>query len=93
MCPAFEEHPDSYDVVSFDVLPGDVLLFDFRTLYRSGPNDGINRRAAISWRWLGDDAIWAPKAGADPIIRDEDTILEEGDLITDDRVFPLIYGR
>ena len=93
ICPAFEEHPDLYDVVSFEVLPGDVLLFDFRTLHRSGPNDGMNRRAAISWRWLGDDAVWAPKVGADPIIRDEDTTLEEGDLITDDRVFPLIYGR
>ena len=90
-CPAFEEHPDLYDVLSFDVAPGDVLLFDFRTVHRSGPNDGDNRRAAISWRWLGDDAFWDPKIGADPIIRDEDTVLESGDPIKDEEVFPLIH--
>ena len=80
-------------MLSFEVVPGDVLLFDFRTVHRSGPNDGKNRRAAISWRWLGDDAFWAPKDGADPIIRDRDTVLGPGDLITDDQVFPLIHGR
>ncbi|HAF68264.1 MAG TPA: phytanoyl-CoA dioxygenase [Acidimicrobiaceae bacterium] len=90
-CPAFEDHPDLYDVLSFDVAPGDVLLFDFRTVHRSGPNDGDNRRAAISWRWLGDDAFWDPKIGADPIIRDEDTVLEPGDPIKDEEVFPLIH--
>ena len=93
VCPAFEEHPDLYEVLSFEVVPGDVLLFDFRTVHRSRPNDGKNRRAAISWRWLGDDAFWAPKDGADPIIRDRDTVLEPGDLITDDQVFPLIHSR
>jgi len=91
-CPAFEEHPDLYEILSFDVVPGDVLLFDFRTVHRSGPNDGSNRRAAISWRWLGDDAYWDPKIGADPIIRDQDTVLEAGDAITDEDIFPLIHG-
>jgi len=90
-CPAFEEHPDRYEILSFDVAPGDALLFDFRTVHRSGPNDGNNRRAAISWRWLGDDAFWDPKLGADPIIRDQDTFLQAGDPIADDQVFPLLH--
>ena len=91
-CPAFEEHPDLYEILSFDVAAGDVLLFDFRTVHRSGPNDGDNRRAAISWRWLGDDAFWDPKVGADPIIRNQDTLLNPGDPITDEDVFPLLHG-
>ncbi|MDH3680071.1 MAG: phytanoyl-CoA dioxygenase family protein [Acidimicrobiia bacterium] len=92
VCPAFEEHPDIYDVVGFAVEPGDVLLFDYRTVHRSGPNSGASRRVAISWRWLGDDAIWAPKPGADPIVKPADTALRPGDLITDDDVFPIAYA-
>ena len=91
-CPPFEDHPDTYDVISFAVEPGDALLFDFRTVHRSGPNAGANRRAAISWRWLGDDAFWSPTVGADPIVRQQDTVLEPGDLIDDDAAFPLVYS-
>lgn len=92
VCPAFEEQPDLYDVISFAVEPGDALLFDYRTVHRSGPNSGGARRSAISWRWLGDDAYWAPKPGADPIVKPEDTFLDAGQLITDDAVFPLVYS-
>ena len=93
VCPPFEDHPETYDVISFAVEPGDALLFDFRTVHRSGPNQGTGRRVAISWRWLGDDAVWSPKPGADPIVRPEDTILEPGQPITDDAVFPVVHPR
>ncbi|MBD52200.1 MAG: phytanoyl-CoA dioxygenase, partial [Acidimicrobiaceae bacterium] len=43
-------------------------------------------------RWLGDDAFWDPKVGADPIIRNQDTLLNPGDPITDEDVFPLLHG-
>jgi len=90
-CPDFEAEPDRYEILGFEVEPGDALLFDYRTVHRSGPNRGTGRRAAISWRWLGDDAFWAPKPGADPIVTADDTVLEPGDLITDDEVFPVIH--
>lgn len=93
VAPAFEEHPDRYDVISFAVEPGDALLFNFRTVHRSGPNAGANRRSAISWRWLGDDARWDPKPGADPIIGDDDTWVAPGELIRDNDTFPLVVGR
>jgi len=91
VCPDFEADPDLYDVAGFAVEPGDALLFDYRTVHRSGPNRGTGRRVAISWRWLGDDAFWAPKPGADPIVRPDDTFLEPGDPITDDDVFPVVH--
>ncbi len=56
----FENHPDWYDVVGFDVEPGDALLFDHRIVHRSRGNTSDQRRVAISWRWLGDDARWEP---------------------------------
>lgn len=91
VCPAFEEYPDRYEILGFAVEPGDALLFDYRTVHRSGPNAGSTRRAAISWRWLGDDAVWAPKPGADPIIGKHDTVLQPGDTIDDDAVFPVVH--
>ncbi|HAA66147.1 MAG TPA: hypothetical protein DCE10_04800 [Acidimicrobiaceae bacterium] len=90
-CPVFEDEPDRYEILNFDVQAGDALMFDFRTVHRSGPNRGNTRRAAISWRWLGDDAFWDPKPGADPIIGENDIILSTGALITDDEAFPPIY--
>jgi ectoine hydroxylase-related dioxygenase (phytanoyl-CoA dioxygenase family) len=88
---AFEDHPDRYDIVGFDVAPGDALLFDYRIVHRSRGNATPNRRVAVSWRWLGDDAIWAPAPGADPVIGPEHTWLQPGQRITDDAVFPLVH--
>ena len=76
----------------FAVEPGDVLLFDYRTMHRSRGNGAAHRRAAVSWRWLGDDAIWSPKPGSDPIITQDDTRLAPGDRITDDDTFPLVFS-
>jgi ectoine hydroxylase-related dioxygenase (phytanoyl-CoA dioxygenase family) len=87
----FEEHPDRYDVVGFEVHPGDALLFDYRIVHRSRGNSSGNRRVAVSWRWLGDDATWAPVLGADPVIGPEDTFLEAGQRITDDVTFPVAF--
>lgn len=88
----FEDFPDTYEVVSFPVEPGDVVLFDYRVMHRSRGNTAAHRRAAVSWRWLGDDATWAPTVGSDPIITQADTHLNPGDLITDDDTFPLVFS-
>lgn len=87
----FEDHPERYDVVGFDVAPGDALLFDYRILHRSRGNSSGRRRVAVSWRWLGDSAVWAPIHGADPVISQEHTTLQPGERITDDAAFPLVY--
>ena len=87
----YEDHPERFEVCSFAVEPGDVLLFDYRTMHRSRGNGSAHRRAAVSWRWLGDDATWAPKPGSDPIITQADTHLSPGDRITDDEAFPVVH--
>lgn len=88
----YEDHPETYEIISYAVEPGDVLLFDYRTMHRSRGNGSEHRRAAVSWRWLGDDATWSPKVGSDPIITQADTYLRPGDLITDDDTFPLVFS-
>ena len=86
----FEDHPETYEIISFPVNPGDVVLFNYRVMHRSRGNSAPHRRAAVSWRWLGDDAVWSPTAGSDPIITQADTYLQPGELITDDATFPLV---
>jgi ectoine hydroxylase-related dioxygenase (phytanoyl-CoA dioxygenase family) len=90
---AFEEHPERYEVIGFAVEPGDALLFDYRILHRSRGNATDDRRAAVSYRWLGDDAVWAWTPGADPVIGPDDTSLAPGDPITDDATFPVVFSR
>jgi ectoine hydroxylase-related dioxygenase (phytanoyl-CoA dioxygenase family) len=87
----FENHPDRYEILGYQVEPGDALLFDYQILHRSRANTSQARRVAVSWRWLGDDAYWAPIAGADPIVSQADTFLSAGERITDDDAFPLVY--
>ena len=67
-----------YDLVGFDVEPGDALIFSAWTIHGAPGNAGPNRRAAFSTRWLGDDARWAPHPGSDPTVDPDDVPLEPG---------------
>ncbi len=89
----FENHPSEYDIVGYSVEPGDVLLFDYRILHRSRGNPSTNRRVAVSWRWLGDDATWQWERGKDPLIDQSMTRLRPGEPISDDETFPVVWSR
>ena len=56
------EQPDQHRVLSFDVEPGDVIVFHYRTLHDApgNPSRSTSRRA-VSLRWVGDDAVWAER--------------------------------
>jgi len=60
-------------------------------IHRSRGNPTPNRRVAVSWRWLGDNAVWAWERGKDPTINPTHTYLQPGDPITDDATFPVVY--
>jgi len=58
--PDFEAEPDRYDILQFDIEPGDCLVFQGRLVHRGGGNTSQKRRRrAISNRWVGDDATYA----------------------------------
>lgn len=59
--PDFDGARDSYRIASWDMQPGDAVLFHALTLHgsRGKPAGGLNRRA-IATRWCGDDARYAP---------------------------------
>ncbi|WP_420453236.1 phytanoyl-CoA dioxygenase family protein [Ilumatobacter sp.] len=76
-------------VLSFDVEPGDVVAFHYRTLHDAPGNDLDHRRRAVSFRWLGDDATFAtrPWEVSPPYAADG---LEVGGPLGDDPRFPVV---
>jgi phytanoyl-CoA dioxygenase PhyH len=65
--PDIEGHMDDYDIVHFDVEPGDVIVHHYRTIHGAGGNHTRYQvRRAASLRYCGDDVRfctrpWAPK--------------------------------
>ena len=53
---------DDYRIVSWDLEPGDCIVFHMLTLHGApGTNELTTRRRGFSTRWLGDDAVFAPR--------------------------------
>jgi ectoine hydroxylase-related dioxygenase (phytanoyl-CoA dioxygenase family) len=61
--PDMERDRDKFEVRGFAMEPGDAVAFDFRTLHGAPANQTKNRRRAVSFRWVGDDARFAKRPG------------------------------
>ena len=61
--PDIENERESLQIASWDLQPGDCIVFHMRTLHGAPPTEGLkSRRRAFSTRWLGDDARFAVRA-------------------------------
>lgn len=90
--PDIEAERDKYDIASFDLNVGDCVAFHFRTVHGAPGNTAKNtRRRAISFRWTGDDARFAIRAGemSPPFLEFDDCRLEVGQPLDSD-LFPVI---
>ncbi len=62
----FESLPpigDSDKPLAWTLMPGDAIAFHFLTVHDAPPNPNKRRRRAISFRWLGDDAVYVDRPG------------------------------
>ncbi len=92
--PDIEADRSAFDIVGWDMKAGDAVLFSAWLLHWApGNSSATKRRAALSTRWLGDDAIWFPHPGADPTVTQKDVSVNPGELARDDNVFPLVWER
>jgi len=91
LLPDGEELVDGHQVIGWDVEPGDVVAFHYRTLHGAPGNSLSTRRRAVSLRWLGDDARFGvrPWATSPPF---EPNGLVEGGPLGDDSRFPLVIA-
>lgn len=63
-CPDIEANPDAYEIVSFDVQPGDVIVHHVRTVHGAGGNPSGRWRRAVSFRYCGDKVRYFDRQGA-----------------------------
>jgi len=90
--PDIEANPDKYDIVSFDVQPGDVIIHHVMTVHGSRGNMSKDRlRRAISFRYCGDDVRYLDRPGAvvQPYLQDQ---LDDGDSLYS-KDYPLVWPR
>ena len=91
--PDIEAHRGDYDIVGFDLNPGDALIFSAWSLHGAPGNQSTTQdRVALSTRWLGDDVTWDPREGVDPTVDPLQVALEPGMPIRDNAFFPEIYS-
>ncbi|MBN1008226.1 phytanoyl-CoA dioxygenase family protein [Amphritea pacifica] len=91
-CPDIEAGRENFDIIGFDLQPGDALLFSAWTLHGSPGNQSTTQdRMAFSTRWLGGDAIWDPRPGTDPSVNPQEVRVSPGSHPADNAIFPEFY--
>ena len=87
--PDIESCRSDYDIISWDLEPGDCLVFHSLTMHHSAANQTTDRRRrGLSIRYTGDDAVYYDRPGSSkpPLPHG----LQDGDPISGD-VFPLAW--
>ncbi|MFK7860638.1 MAG: phytanoyl-CoA dioxygenase family protein [Granulosicoccus sp.] len=91
--PDIEGNKDKYNIIGWDMSPGDALAFDYRTLHGApGNNSASEQRRAFSLRLVGDDIRFVRR---DNIITSppfNEVTLQDGDPLVADE-FPVLYQR
>ncbi|HEX4906084.1 MAG TPA: phytanoyl-CoA dioxygenase family protein [Acidimicrobiales bacterium] len=59
--PDIESARDDYDIVSWAIEPGDMVVFHANVLHGGAPTTPGRRRRTVSLRYFGDDAVYAPR--------------------------------
>ena len=91
--PDIDGHPDDYEILAWDMAPGDAIAFDFRTLHGAPGNLTEVPRRAVSMRWFGDAACYAERPQPpSPPYPEMGLDLEPGDPLPSDW-FPVVWPR
>ena len=61
--PDIDNNRKDYDIISWSLVPGDLIAFNFATVHGAPGNNSLNRRRAFSARFTGDDATYAKRKG------------------------------
>lgn len=89
--PDIEADRDAYDIVSFDVMPGDVIVHHVRTVHGAGGNPSDRMRRAISFRYCGSEVRYFDRPGAVPQVATGHCLTDGDRLFSAD--YPMVYPR
>ncbi len=89
--PDIEAHPEQYDIVHFDVEPGDVIIHHVRTVHGARGNMSRADRRAISFRYCGSTVRYYDRPGAVPQYGIEQK-LKNGDPLFS-RDYPVVWPK
>jgi len=90
--PDIDARRDEFEILGWDMEPGDCLVFQGMIVHGSGGNASLaHRRRALATRWTGDDARYELRSGQ-VAIPTTDPGLKHGDLM-DCEDFPVIWER
>ena len=86
--PEIEKNKKKYNIISWNLEPGDAIAFNFATVHGAPGNNTKKRRRAFSARFTGDDATFAKRKGeiSPPF---PEVKLKHGDKLDSD-TFPII---
>ena len=91
--PDIDANREEHDIVSFDMAPGDALIFSAWILHGArGNSSSTQDRVALSTRWLGDDVLWDPREGVDPTVDPTQVLVDPGMPPRDNSFFPEIFS-
>ena len=89
--PDVDAHREDFHIVTWDLEPGDAVIFSALTLHSAAGNaTGDRRRRALSIRYAGDDARFTRRKKMIRLLRDPG--LEVGDRLDCD-LFPVAWPR
>lgn len=88
--PDINSHRNEFDIVSYDMQPGDVIAFHARTLHGSPPNHSTRSRRALSVRYIGDDVVYDVLPGQPGHSIVGDVALKPGDVLDSDD-YPVVW--
>lgn len=86
--PDIEATRDEYEIVTWDLEPGDVYAFHAMTVHGAGGNNRNDvRRRGYTIRYTGDDAVYDERIGTNENLRTDQ--LRDGDPLDSNR-FPVV---
>ncbi|MFZ6177638.1 phytanoyl-CoA dioxygenase family protein [Nannocystis pusilla] len=90
-CPSFDERRAVYRILSWDLEPGDCVVFDSLVIHGSGGNMSSDvRRRGVATRWCGDDVTFL--SGDFVLALPTDPDISDGDAL-DSALFPVVWQR
>ncbi len=91
--PNIDSHRENYNIVGWDLEPGDAVAFDYRTIHGAPANlSNTSQRRAFSLRLLGDGAHFVRREGLTTSPPFNQVTLQDGDDLSGEE-FPILYEK